>query len=382
MNLLKRHVFAAIACAGVLSPAETHAKAFVALHDFACTTDGRLPYAGLSYHDGLLYGTTPVGGADPANGTIYEVNPVTGGERIIHNFTGTPDGSEPFAGLLFHNGTFYGTTNSGGTAGAGTVFAVKPATGAETVLYSFTGGADAAYPQAGLIYARGRLFGTAGEGGAAGQGAVFAVDPRSGAETVTYSFTGGQDGGTPVGSLVQQGNFLYGTTTFGGSAGAGTVFRLNPNTGAEKVIYSFQNVPDAGFPSGGLTFLNGLIYGTTSSGGTAKDGGTVFAINPQTGAETVLHRFGRGRDGAQPMAGLTYTNNLFYGTTSSGGKNGAGTVFSIDPVYGNEKTIYSFNPAGQSGAMPLSNLIFQSGMLFGTANQGAQGCGSVFSVVP
>ncbi len=382
MHPCRIHVIVAAACAAFLPPIEAQAKSLDVLHDFACTTGGRLPYAGLSYHDGELFGTTPVGGNSSANGTVFAVNPATGAERIVYNFAGTPDGSEPFAGLLYHDGLFYGTTDAGGTAGAGTVFSLDPKTGAETVLYSFAGGSDASYPFAGLIFLGGLLYGTTGEGGTANKGTVFSVNPLTGAETVLHNFTGAPDGSVPSAGLLYHRGLLYGTTTFGGAAGAGTVFWINPVTTAETVLYSFKNVPDAGFPNGGLIYQDGQFYGTTSSGGGANDGGTIFRVNPVTGAEHVLHRFAGMPDGSQPMATLTPRDGLLYGTTSSGGASNAGTVFAIDPANGVEKTLHSFHPTGKGGALPLDPLIVENGTLYGTTSQGSHGCGSVFALTP
>jgi uncharacterized repeat protein (TIGR03803 family) len=111
-------------------------------------------------------------------------------------------------------GNLYGTTHNGGASGYGTVFQLTPV-GALNVLYSFTGGSDGAYPEAGLISdMAGNLYGTTYAGDAG------------------YSFTLGSDGAWPVGGLVADaaGN-LYGTTSSGGATascpgGCGTVFEL------------------------------------------------------------------------------------------------------------------------------------------------------------
>jgi uncharacterized repeat protein (TIGR03803 family) len=95
------------------------------------------------------------------------------------------------------------------------------------MLYTFTGGADGGAPSGDLLRdAQGNLYGTTVVGGAHGSGTVFKVS-ASGTETVLYSFSGGADGAQPYGSLVRdgQGN-LYGTTRYGGADGAGTVFKV------------------------------------------------------------------------------------------------------------------------------------------------------------
>ncbi len=155
----------------------------------------------------------------------------------MHRFAGAPnDGANPYAGLIRdHAGNFYGTTYAGGTADLGTVFKIDT-TGTETVLYSFQGGTDGSHPWAPVAMdASGNLYGTTTEGGSlntlicgSGCGTVFKLD-GSGNETVVHSFDGFPDGNRPMDGLVlgSDGNF-YGTTTHGGTAGAGTIFKITP----------------------------------------------------------------------------------------------------------------------------------------------------------
>jgi uncharacterized repeat protein (TIGR03803 family) len=193
---------------------------------------GRMPEGGVINVGGMLYGTTNEGGAHKV-GTIFTVNPTTGAESILYSFGADGDGANPITGLLNIGGTFYGTTTAGGATGGGTVFAFNPATDAETVVYSFQGGKDGANPVVGVTEARGRLYGTTVNGGAAGYGTVFRVDPATGAERVVYSFKDGTDGAYPTAGLVNAGGTLYGTTTQGGDAacyfgGCGIVFSYTP----------------------------------------------------------------------------------------------------------------------------------------------------------
>jgi uncharacterized repeat protein (TIGR03803 family) len=151
---------------------------------------------------------------------------------VLYRFQGQPDGNAPYAGLVYAGGFLYGTTSSGGGQNQGTVFKIDPSTGVETLLYSFTGGTDGGVPYAGLIYDGGALYGTTYSGGASGQGTLFKVSPKTGAETVLHSF-GGTDGILPKGTLIDVGGAFYGTTSAGGqlsngSGGAGTVFVFTP----------------------------------------------------------------------------------------------------------------------------------------------------------
>jgi len=158
--------------------------------------------------------------------------------KVLHTFGGPGDGGIPYGGLVRDSaGNLYGTTQLGGSTancgnGCGVVFKVDK-TGNETILYSFTGGADGWQPTAGLLRdAAGNLYGTTMLGGANcgnGCGVVFKLD-TAGALTVLHNFTGGAAGGAPLGDLVRDsaGN-LYGTTSASGGCGqCGVVFKIRP----------------------------------------------------------------------------------------------------------------------------------------------------------
>jgi trimeric autotransporter adhesin len=347
------------------------------LYSFTAGTDGQFPRAGLIQGaDGNFYGTTYQGGTN-SNGTVFKITSA-GVETVLYSFTAGTDGVYPRAGLIQGtDGNFYGTTSAGGASGYGTVFKLTPA-GAETVLYSFTGGTDGGFPYAGLIQgADGNFYGTTYQGGTNGNGTVFKLTP-AGAETVLYSFAGGTDGQYPQAGLIQgtDGNF-YGTTLNGGTNAVGTVFKLTP-AGAETVLYSFAGGTDGGNPFAGLILgADGNFYGTTFNGGQYGDG-TVFKIT-SAGAETVLWSFGSSNDAMTPYAGLIQgADGNFYGTTLNGGTVNAGAVFKITPA-GAETVVYSFT-AGTDGANPYAGLIQGTdGSFYGTTNQtGANGDGTVF----
>lgn len=257
------------------------------LYTFNGGNDGGNPIGGLlADGKGGFYGTTAEGGAN-RDGTVFHVSS-DGTETALHAFAGGSDGISPEAGLIADkSGNMYSTTKYGGTGcanpGCGTIFKITP-NGTETVLYAFTGGADGANPISGLITDKaGNLYGTtefggnAGGCGGSGCGTVFKLD-SGGALTVLYTFTGGNDGGQPVASLVQDntGN-LYGTTLFWGAEGYGVVFELAPN-GKEHVLHSFTNGDDGAYPWSALLKAGKDRFVSTASGGGATDFGTVFAI--------------------------------------------------------------------------------------------------------
>jgi uncharacterized repeat protein (TIGR03803 family) len=225
---------------------------------------------------GNLYGTTDTGGAADS-GTVFKVTP-KGTQTVLYSFMGGSDGYLAQGGVIMDtSGNLYGTTSLGGESGLGMVFKLTP-DGKETVLHSFTGDGDANNPAASLIMDdTENLYGTAQSGGSKGVGAVFKLTP-DGRESVLYSFAGGNDGINPACSLIIDANGnLFGTTPAGGANGSGTVFKLTA-AGKEKVLYAFTGGSDGASPQYGLIMdARSSLYGTTSYGGEAQDG-TVFKI--------------------------------------------------------------------------------------------------------
>jgi uncharacterized repeat protein (TIGR03803 family) len=300
------------------------------LHSFTGGADGRYPEAGLIRDSaGNLYGTTDQGGTAGA-GVIYKLD-TAGNETVLYTFTGGADGTNPLLGLIRDSaGNLYGTTFTGGTAGAGVVYKVDSA-GNETVLHTFTGGADGGSPDAGVIRdSKGNLYGTAGQGGTAGYGAVYKLS-KAGKETVLYSFTGGADGANPVAGVIRDsaGN-LYGTTLSGGAANFGAVYKVD-SVGNETVLYSFTGGADGANPYAGvISDAAGNLYGTTFFGG-PSNAGVVYKLDT-SGTETVLYGFTGANDGSRPIAGVIRdSEGSLYGTTEYGGKHGRGVIFEIKP---------------------------------------------------
>jgi uncharacterized repeat protein (TIGR03803 family) len=315
----------------------------VVLHNFASPPHGAYPATGVVRDSaGNLYGTTngaysDVGGGGTDNaGVVFKVD-TSGHETVLYSFTGGADGSSPNGLIRDLKGNLYGTTNGGGASGAGVVFKVDRS-GRETVLYTFTGGADGGFPLAGVLRdSKGNLYGTTNGGGASGAGVVFKLDTSS-HEKVLYSFTGGADGSTPNGVIRDPAGNLYGTTTYGGdasgTAGAGVVFKID-TSGHETVLYTFTGGTDgANSLAGVIRDRAGNLYGTTPNGGNASGAlgsGVVFKVDT-SGHETVLYTFTGGADGAYPQVGVIRdrAGNL-YGTTPFGGQTDAGVVFEIKP---------------------------------------------------
>jgi len=372
---------------GLFGQASPGAAAYAVLYAFQ-NAAGENPYSGSLFWDseGNLYGTTSWGGdlncgAVSGCGVVFMLD-ATGTETVLHSFTGAPDGNQPYGGVTRDSaGNFYGTTYSGGTSNAGTVFKLDSAWN-ETVLYSFTGGADGCGPQAGVILdSLGNLYGTtAGCGSASNAGVVYKLT-RAGKLVVLHTFTGGTDGASSEAGLIRdaEGN-LYGTTSRGGGSihcyeGCGIVFKLS-STGTETILHSFTGTPDGASPAAGVVRdAAGNLYGTTVYGGMAGCSlgcGMVYKLDT-TNQLTVLYNFTGGTDGGNPVAGVirSASGNLYGDTYVGGAYGGFGVVYKLDTT-GTEKVLYRFN--GVDGSGPVAGLIGDSkGNLYGTTFVGGTG---------
>jgi len=349
------------------------------LYSFTGGDDGGNPIAGLlTGIDSLLYGTTETGGSS-GFGTAYQIT-TSGSFSTLHTFATGTDGANPYAGLITGTvGNLYGTAETGGTGGFGTVYQLNTS-GTFTTLYSFPGASDGANPYGGVVTGTdGLLYGTTSNGGAHSLGTVYSVS-TSGSFNPLYSFTGGSDGSHPQSTLIQaaNGNF-YGTAVTGGSSSAGTIFEVTSG-GALTPIHSFNPGVDGASPYAGLiTGTDGNFYGTTETGGTGGYG-TVYRLST-SGSVTTLHAFTDGTDGGNPYAGLLQgSDGNFYGTTETGGTGGAGTIYQLASS-GSFATLYSFT-GGSDGGNPRAALTESTpGVLFGTTTtSGTGGHGTVFEI--
>lgn len=337
-------------------------------------------------------------------GTVFKLTPNSNGswsQRQLYSFAGGADGSFPETSLVFDQaGNLYGTTIHGGTSDDGTVFRLTSPTSpgspwTESVLYSFVGERDGEYSLGGLTFdPAGNLYGATSFGGRSGGGTVFQLVAPAAEGTwtlnVLHNFTGGEDGFDPFGALVlDRLGSIYGATY------AGTVFKLVPppsdrNGWTLKVLYRFDTVLGVGAL---LPGKQGVIYGTSSLGGFANEG-TVFRLNPpdmpgQAWTETTLYEFAGGSDGEYPLNGLIADRaGNFYGATQGGGDFDAGTLFRLAPPAEpggacTKTTLHSFG-GGPDGAVPGAGVIFgRHGVLYGTTvNGGSSDNGTVFEAIP
>ncbi len=387
----------------ILASGSWAASKYKTLYKFTGGKDGSLPWAGLVFDaTGNLYGTTTSGGGHKA-GTVFKLTPTAAGwsESVLYSFTGGADGgmSGSGAGLILDGaGNLYGTTGSGGVYGQGVVFELTPTSDgwAESVLYSFTGGADGSGPFAGLIFdSAGNLYSTTWGGGGldCNCGVVFKLAPTSSGwiESVLYSF--GPDGRNSDAELVLDGaGGLYGVTWYGGNYGDGTVFNLTPTSSGEwteRGLHQFKGDKDGAHPRSGLIFDSlGDLYGTAANE-YASGYGIVFKLVPNSDGswtKQTLHQFTGGKDGANPYVAVTFDSagNL-YGVTNGGGAYGYGVVFKLTPKSTGGWTYRVFHAFKDApGSNPRGALIIDgAGSLYGTTyGDDSKTYGSVFEITP
>jgi uncharacterized repeat protein (TIGR03803 family) len=250
------------------------------LYNFLGGADGANPYSGVVRTGTTIFGTTFNGGQF-GYGTIFSLT-VKGKLTAIHTFDAafpTLDGAHPYGGLIVRQGLMYGTTTMGGVGNLGTVFSITK-TGGYATLYTFKGGSnDGQSPYAGVLFdAAGNMYGTTIDGGISNAGVVYKIS--GGIESVLHDFgrhTG--DGTNPYSSLVKVKTSFYGTTLQGGSANGGTIYKITP-AGAETVVHSFTGGADGFNPYGSLLLApDKALYSTTEIGGSSNLG-TVFKLIP------------------------------------------------------------------------------------------------------
>jgi uncharacterized repeat protein (TIGR03803 family) len=349
------------------------------LYTFPGTTNGANPNSLMLSTNGWFYGTTQHGGY---GGTVFKIN-TNGAWARLYAFTNGLDNSEPQGALVQgDDGDLYGTT-SGVSVYYGSVFKITT-NGTLTTLYLFTNQINGSEPAGPLVKGSdGWFYGTTFYGGTNGAGNVFKISPNS-AFTNLYSFPRGSDtdGENPYGAMVQASDgYLYGTAYGGGANSAGSIFKISTN-GILTTLHVFSQIPDGADPDAGLILASdGWFYGTTQFGGLTAYAGSVFKISA-SGAFPSVYSFGTG-DSAYPEGIVQGGDGYFYGTTGVDQPGNSGTVFRLG-TNGTLTTLYSFT-GGDDGGEPSGLIRGADGCFYGvTYNGGTNSAGTVFrlSIVP
>ena len=395
------------------------AQVLTTLYYFNGSGDAIWPNTPLTFDSsGNLYGASIFGGTSTCSlgngcGTVFELSPPSfpGGawtEQVIYSFKGGSDGSEPQGQLVIDKkGVLYGTTEFGGTPrsgcqgfGCGTLFQLIPPSVSGGVwtkrtVHAFSGGTDGSYP-AGLVLASDTLYGAANSGGAYGSGNIYSITFSGGGftQSVIYNFNASLgDAGFPYNLFRDSLGNLYGTSTYGGAYGLGSIYELSPPTSAggawtEQVLYSSPNFSSKGYEPGFSLAIDsqGSLWGTMTLGG-ASSYGAIYRLHPpaSSGDSWVYSDIYNIAPGYSTSAMvLNHSNQTFYGV----GGGGNGTIYQVSKTGSDTpwtySTIYSFPFDDSSGDDPFEAPVLDaSGNLYGTTEEGGlNGDGTVWMLTP
>lgn len=351
---------------------------FSVIHNFA-DSDGTSPRSRLLLSSNVLYGTTSSGGPY-FDGGVFRVNTDGTGFTNIHSFDGT-NGGAPFAGLVQSGSTLYGTTTALGGISDGTVYTIGIDGTGFSVLYRFPDFFDGGSPEGELLLNNDTLYGTTRYGSSYNRGTVFSFAPTQMAFSSLHTF-GGSDGGQSMAGLVLSGDTLYGTTALGNN-----IFSVKTNGMGFTNLYTFGprylypplailTNTDGASPHATLVLDGTNLYGTTTSGG-AGGQGTVFRIGRDGTGFTNLHSFKPYAlfpdDGGSPEAGLVLSSNRLYGVTQDN------VIFALNTDGTGFTNLYTLH--GEDGFSTWGALTISGHFLYGVASAGGtEGRGTVFAL--
>jgi len=406
---VRRAAVVAAAAAG-LAAAGTQARAVAThttLHEFsAAYSSGSNPYGRpVLGPDGNLYGTTYY--LDGGGGSLYRVTP-TGVHTTLHAFvydSGTAsyyDGLYPYGTLLVKGTKLYGTCSAYGDSGHyGTVWSYDYSTDTFTRLHSFAGGAaDGATVYHGVAESAGTLYGVTYQGGDSNQGTIWRIDTDGSNYQVLHEFSSASGGlANPYSRPVIAGGKLWGAARYGGSGGAGGLWRINLDGSGYTKVADFDGYgagTEGAQPAGDLAVDSaGNILGTASEGG-PTGWGTIWKYTAPAGtpALTVLHAF-NGFTGQYSQSGVAIdSSNRLYVTTTRAGQYGYGTlVRCTNPASGPGAASVLMNFDGVSVYAPYTGVVqgassgttlnfFGVSWYGGITNpyQGSSGAGALYKV--
>ena len=252
-------------------------------------------------------------------------------------------------------------------------------------LLDFAGNINGKFPQGSLISDGNFLYGMTQQGGANNKGTVFKIKSDGTGYMKLLDFSGTSNGSFPAGSLVSDGTFLYGMTANGGtgacSNGCGLIFKIKPDGTGYVKLFDFSGIADGSNPYGSLISDGIFLYEMTYTGG-INDSGTVFKILPDGTGYSKLHNFAGGTDGMNPYASLTSDGTFLYGMTENGGTSGLGVIFKI--LYDGTGYVKLLDFTGVSnGSNPYGSLNYDGAFLYGTTvSGGTNNMGTIFKIMP
>ncbi len=331
---------------GFLFSTDSTGNNFEVKYQFPVTNPGGLPAnMELAQYNGKLYGTTLQGGSYNS-GVIFEYDPTTNIYTKKYDFnTAASAPYSPKGGLLLYNSKFYGLTESGGTAGGGTIFEWDPATNIFTKKYDFSSSTGIG-PQNSLRLNNNKMYGTTSQGGPANTGVVFEWNPANNTYTDLFDLNGTNGWGF-YGNVTVYNNKLYCMSQQGAANNSGALYSIDPalpNGSNTVVLKVFDGTTGATGNNNEMIVYNNKLYGCTFNGG--SEGGVLFELNPATGTYTKLVDFSYTTTGRNPLGRLVPNGSKFLGVCNAGGINGSGTIFEWDPANPNTVVKKVDFPAG------------------------------------
>ncbi len=276
--------------------------------------------------------------------------------KDLFDFNGT-NGTSPSGSLIMSGTTLYGiaggvifSTNIDGT-NYKNIYVLQGATGA-------------------LLLSGNTLFGLTGNGGTMKFGNIFSINTDGSGYVNLHDFDS-INGSNPNGAVTLSGNILYGTTQQG-AKGWGNIFSINIDGSNFKSLYEFQSL-NGRADNSNLTLQQGEIYGTTLTTNNGYNGNIYTIHNDGTGYKLLYNL-------QYPIGDLTISGNTIYGVTQDNGTNNVGSIYSINIDGSGYKDLYSFNYP--TTAYPSGGIVLSGNSFYGMTTQpsGKNGLGSIFSV--
>ena len=325
---------------GVIFSMDTNGSNYLKLYDFGGSTNPESPAGSPTFltvsGTDYLYGMSRTGGTNDA-GTVFRIETDGSNMEVLHEFEAdtVDNGDGPRGSLVASGSTLYGVTNDGGANDDGCIFKIDTDGSNFAIVWDFEDAADnGAFPEGSIIIDNGFIYGTTSDGGANSVGAVYKYSISGDSLTILHNFAGfNTDGATPRGELLLSGTTLYGTTTAGNTVdNRGTIFKVDTDGSNYLLMHNCRSSTEIGdIPYGGLTLLDGKLYGMTVYGGEDNEG-VIFEIETDGSNYTVSHELtNASTSGEHPYASFLLVGDTLYGMTEQGGASDNGVIFSYTP---------------------------------------------------
>ncbi|MGZ3903311.1 MAG: choice-of-anchor tandem repeat GloVer-containing protein [Bacteroidia bacterium] len=336
------------------------------IYSFSGSFTGNNPLGDLFYDGTFLYGLTQGGGTN-SRGTIFKIKKDGTSYIKLYEFNYSPDGHGPIGSLISDGIYLYGITENGGVNDNGTIFKIKNDGSAYMKIFDFASISTGDNPRGSLLYDGNFLYGLTYSGGLNNKGTIFRIKTDGTSFSKMYDFTNGNDGANPCGSFILNNNYLYATTFNGGINNNGTIFRIKTDGTNYLKLLDFKDTIHGNNPNGFLTCDGNYLYGMASNGG-VNNFGTIYKLKTDGTGFIKLLNLSDTANGSYPYGGLLLKGTYLYGMTLNGGIYNEGTVFKIDSNGNNYEKIIDFDFG--CGSAPFGSLITDGTYMYGMTTSG------------